>query len=305
MQEIPFENFTALWLSDEPMPTVTVIIPTFNRAGTLRNAIDSALAQDFDDFEVIVVDDGSTDDTWAILHAYPQIHVVRQNHQGVSAARNAGILRAGGSFVAFLDSDDLWFPKKLSAQLAFFHENPDAVICQTEEIWVRNGARVNPGKRHRKGSGMIFERCLELCMVSPSAVMMKQCLFDQTGLFDESFPVCEDYDLWLRVSCRFPIHLIETPLVVKRGGHPDQLSRRHSHDRYRIRALTKILASDLLSAGQYAMALSVLEKKCRIYAQGCLKRGRTEEAGDILRLPQRFGGDVGNRGPDEPVLTGQ
>ena len=287
-----------------PTVTVTVIIPTFNRGWILREAIDSVLAQDFEGFEVIVVDDGSTDDTPAVLRAYPQIHVVTQNHQGVSAARNAGILKAGGSYVAFLDSDDLWLPEKLSAQLAFFDENPDAMICQTAEIWIRNGTRVNAGKRHQKKAGMIFDRCLELCIVSPSAVMMRQSLFDQTGLFDESLPVCEDYDLWLRVSCRFPVHLIETPLVIKRGGHPDQLSGRHSHDRFRIRALTKILESDLLSAGQHAMALRALEKKCRIYAQGCLKRGRVEEADNTLRLPQRFGGKVENTGPSKIPLCG-
>ena len=277
-----------MWLTDSCMPTVSVIIPTFNRAWVLREAIDSVLMQDFKDYEIIVVDDGSTDNTPALLEYYPQIHVVSQSHQGVSTARNAGIKKACGSLVGFLDSDDLWLPEKLSTQVAFFREHPDALICQTEEIWIRRGVRVNPKKRHRKWAGMIFEHALELCIVSPSAVMIRRDLFDEIGLFDETLPVCEDYDLWLRVSCRFPVHLIEAPLVVKRGGHPDQLSRNKGNDRFRVQALKKILETGRLDESQYALAAAALRKKCRIYAQGCLKRGRVDEADDYMRLAQRF-----------------
>ncbi len=270
------------------MPTVSVIIPTYNRAWVLHEAIDSVLAQDFQDLEIVVVDDGSTDNTQEILESYKQIRVLGQDHRGVSTARNAGIALAGGRLITFLDSDDLWLPGKISAQIAFFNTHPDAVICQTEEIWIRNGKRVNPKKRHKKWSGMIFERCLELCIVSPSAVMMRRCLFDEIGRFDETLPVCEDYDLWLRVACRFPIHLIETPLVIKRGGHPDQLSRTPCIDRLRIHALKKILKSELLSPGQYCSAGAALKKKCAIYATGCLKRGRVKEAHHYMRLSRRF-----------------
>jgi len=270
------------------MPTVSVIIPTYNRARVLNEAIDSVLAQDFHDFEIVVVDDGSNDNTPEILESYQQIRVVRQDHLGVSAARNAGIARAAGRLIAFLDSDDVWLAGKLSTQVAFFNTHPNALVCQTEEIWIKSGIRANPKKRHKKYSGMIFERCLELCIVSPSAVMMRRCLFDEIGWFDETLPVCEDYDLWLRVACRFPVYLIEAPLVVKRGGHPDQLSRRRCMDRFRIRALRKILESDLLSSRQYSAAAETLEKKCAIYAAGCLKRGRVREAGYYMRLSRRF-----------------
>ena len=269
------------------MPTVSVIIPTYNRAWAIREALDSILAQDYHDFEIVVVDDGSTDNTQQILESYQTVCVVRQDHLGVSAARNAGIVRAAGGFIAFLDSDDLWLPGKLSAQVGFFHSNPDALICQTEEIWIKNGVRINAKKRHKKYSGMIFERCLELCIVSPSAVMMKRCLFDEIGAFDETLPVCEDYDLWLRVSCRFPVSLIRAPLVIKRGGHPDQLSQRRCMDRFRIHALTKILESNQLNPRQYWAAHAALKKKCTIYAAGCLKRGRVQEANRYMQLSRR------------------
>src|SRR5210317_699273 len=164
------------------LPLVSVIIPTYNRGWILTEAIDSVLAQDFKDFELIVVDDGSTDNTRQILDSYDQdLIVIRQSNRGVSAARNRGIAAAAGRLVAFLDSDDLWLPRKLSRQVDFFNSNPDTVINQTEEIWMRNGARVNPKDRHRKPSGMIFERSLELCLVSPSAVMIQRTLFDAVG----------------------------------------------------------------------------------------------------------------------------
>ena len=273
------------------MPTVSVIIPSYNRVLLLKEAIDSVLAQDFEDFELIVVDDGSTDATAEFLDTYPDICVLRQEHRGVSAARNAGIARASGQFLAFLDSDDLWLPGKLTAQVAFLNRHPNALICQTEEIWTRNGVRVNPKKRHTKTSGMIFEHSLELCLVSPSAVMMQRNLLDEVGWFDETLPACEDYDLWLRVACRFPIHLISAPFVIKRGGHKDQLSRLPGLDRFRIYALTKILQSPPeggLTPKQRTAAVEVLSKKCAIYAAGCFKRGRGNEARLYQELQSRF-----------------
>lgn len=270
-------------------PQVGVIIPTFNRAVMLKEAIDSVLSQDFQDFELIVVDDGSTDHTAEILNAYRQnITVLRQPNQGVSSARNAGIKAASGSLVAFLDSDDLWLPQKLSHQVDFFNANPEAQICQTEEIWIRNNVRVNPKKRHQKLAGMIFEPSLNLCLVSPSAVMIRASLFKTVGLFDENLPACEDYDLWLRISCRYPVHLIETPLIIKRGGHPDQLSASPRLDQYRIQSITKVIESGLLSATQHNAAVKVLKEKCAIYATGCRRRGRLDETAYYESLAQRY-----------------
>ncbi len=260
-------------------PLVSVIIPTYNRGWIVKEAIESVLAQDFTDFELIVVDDGSTDNTSEILKEFESdIRVIRQTNRGVSAARNRGILASVGRWIAFLDSDDLWLPEKLSRQVDFFTTHADAMICQTEEQWIRNGVRVNPRVRHHKFSGLIFERSLELCLVSPSAVMIRKDLFDVVGLFDKSLPACEDYDLWLRVSCRFPVYLIDTPLIIKRGGHADQLSRAPGLDKYRIQSLHNVIESNLLSNGQRTAAAQMLKEKCLIYANGCRKRGRSDEA---------------------------
>jgi glycosyltransferase involved in cell wall biosynthesis len=268
---------------------VSVIIPTYNRGWIIKEAIDSVLAQDYTEFELIVVDDGSADHTSDVLDSYRNvIKVLSQKNKGVSAARNRGIAEASGKFIAFLDSDDLWLPQKLSVQIEFFNQTPDALICQTEEVWIRNGLRVNPRKRHKKSSGMIFKPSLELCLVSPSAVMIQRSLFDRVGKFDETLPACEDYDLWLRTSCRFPVHLIDAPLIIKRGGHGDQLSSRSGLDKFRIKAIEKIINSGLLSDDQRRAAVNILEKKCDIYAAGCRKRGRTEEAKYYESLSNKY-----------------
>ena len=270
-------------------PIISVIIPTYNRGWIIKEAIDSVLAQDYVNFELIAVDDGSTDNTHDILNSYQKnFLVLRQNNKGVSAARNRGLAAASGHFIAFLDSDDTWLPQKLSRQVDFFQSNPNALICQTEEIWIRNNVRVNPKKRHKKPSGMIFEPSLSLCLVSPSAVMIKKNLFEEVGIFDETLPACEDYDLWLRVSCRHPVHLIDTPLIIKRGGHDDQLSASHGLDKFRIKAIKKVIESGLLSVAQYQTAVETLKEKCDIYASGCRKRGRIGEAAHYETLAKRY-----------------
>jgi glycosyltransferase involved in cell wall biosynthesis len=270
-------------------PLVSVIIPTYNRGWVVQEAIDSVLHQDFADFELIVVDDGSDDDTPAILAAYGRaITVLDQSNKGVSAARNHGIAAAAGQLIAFLDSDDLWLPRKLSTQVKFFKDTPEAVINQTQENWIRNGVRVNPKQRHHKFSGMIFEHSLALCLVSPSAVMIKKGLFDEVGVFDEQLPACEDYDLWLRISCRHPVHLIDTPLIVKRGGHGDQLSKAAGLDKYRIQSLVKIIENGWLTSPQRQAAIVTLKQKCKVYAGGCRRRGRQKEAEIYYRLAEKY-----------------
>jgi glycosyltransferase involved in cell wall biosynthesis len=268
---------------------VSVIIPTYNRHAMLKEAVESVLAQDYQNFELIVVDDGSTDLTPEILKSYREaVTVIRQHNQGVSSARNTGIKAASADLVAFLDSDDLWLPQKLSSQIDFFRANPEALICQTQEVWIRDGVRVNPKKRHQKVSGMIFKPSLKLCLVSPSAVMIRPSLFETVGLFDEDLPVCEDYDLWLRISSRYPIYLIDTPLVIKRGGHADQLSRASGLDKFRIQAIIKIIESGRLSPTQHNAAVKTIQKKCAIYAAGCRKRKRIDEAAYYETLAQKY-----------------
>lgn len=267
---------------------VSVVIPTYNRGWILKEAIESVLAQTFDPYELIVVDDGSTDNTQAILSMFSGIRAVVQENRGVSAARNRGIDVAAGDYLAFLDSDDLWLPQKLASQMAFFKSNPRAMICQTQETWIRNGRRIHPQKKHQKTAGMFFERSLDLCLVSPSAVMMRKELLLDTGRFDENLPACEDYDLWLRIGARYPIFLVDQPLVIKRGGHADQLSAARGLDKHRIRSIQNLLQSDILTMEQQRAAQIVLQKKCRIYATGCQKRGRIQEAEYYRRLAQKW-----------------
>ena len=261
-----------------PSTTVSVVIPTFNRASTLARAIRSVLAQTRPADEVIVVDDGSTDDTATRVRAdFPDAQLIRQSNRGVSAARNAGIGAATGEWIALLDSDDEWLPPKLERQLASV--DPSTVLCHTDEIWIRRGRRVNPMKKHEKRGGQIFEHCLPLCAISPSSALIRRHLFETIGTFDEDLPACEDYDFWLRVTARFPVVFVDEPFVVKHGGHEDQLSRRYwGMDRFRITALEKILGSGTLSDADRVAAEAMLADKIAIYAKGARKRGRVDEA---------------------------
>jgi glycosyltransferase involved in cell wall biosynthesis len=268
------------------MPKVTVIIPTYNRKVCVQEAIESVLAQTYEEFELIVVDDGSTDGTGEVLKRYEKrLLYLYQANQGVSAARNNGLVLAQGEFIAFLDSDDLWLPKKLAIQIAFMDQHPHAQICYTDELWIRRGVRVNPKKRHAKHSGEIYPHCLPLCIISPSSVLMRRGLFEQVGGFDPGLPVCEDYDLWLRVAARFPVYFIPQRLIVKRGGHPDQLSRRAwGNDRYRVMALTKILELGVLTPELHRLTIQELHRKVRVLINGYLKRGKERETKDLQGL---------------------
>jgi glycosyltransferase involved in cell wall biosynthesis len=270
------------------MAEVSVIIPTYNRARKVARAVASVLYQTHADYELIVVDDGSRDNTGETLSLFPSriIRLVHDGNRGVSAARNTGITASGAPLIAFLDSDDYWLPEKLAVQVAFFKAHPKAMACQTQEIWIRKGLRVNPRKKHLKPSGRIFVPSLKLCLVSPSAVMVRRSLLDEVDLFDEAFPVCEDYDLWLRVSCKYPIHLLNKDLVIKEGGAPDQLSKSlMGMDRFRIKSLVKIIESGCLIARQRNAALRELRAKCEVYGKGCMKRGKKEEGEYYLQLP--------------------
>ncbi len=274
-------------------PLVSVIIPTFNRVQLLIRAVDSVLAQSWANLEIIVVDDGSTDNSVELLHERfgSSIRVLQlPRNRGVSYARNRGIELSRGAFIAFLDSDDLWEPEKTERQLAFMQADPEILISQTDEIWIRHGTRVNPCKHHQKPSGLIFAECLPLCVVSPSAVMMRRRFFAEIGHFDETLPACEDYDLWLRTACRYPISLLFEKLVIKHGGHDDQLSRTvPALDRYRILALIKIINSKILSPAQKKQVLTILKPKSEIYLNGCRKRGRLAEVLTFEKLLRGVG----------------
>ena len=282
---------------------VSVIIPTFNRGRLLKKAIDSVLNQTHTDLELIIVDDGSDDETPAMIAWYQKrnqqkIIFVQQKNRGPAAARNQGLAAARHDFIAFLDSDDWLQPDKIGLQVAAMQKEPDYLISHTEEVWYRDGKLLNQKVKHRKESGFIFGRCLDLCAVSMSTVMIRRQLIEQEGLFDEQLPCCEDYDYWLRVSVKHPFLLINRPLTSKEGGRPDQVSfiHRTGIDKYRIRVIEKILASGMLSVAQYRMAWEELVKKCRIYGNGCIKHGRSTEGEYYLLLPERYSLSTENNG---------
>ncbi|MEN8175693.1 MAG: glycosyltransferase family A protein [Pseudomonadota bacterium] len=269
---------------------ISVIIPSHNRAHTLPRAIDSVLAQDLQPREILVVDDGSTDATPALLRSrYPGVRYLAQKNLGVSAARNLGIGASRGEWLAFLDSDDTWLPGKLAAQADALAAAPGHRLCHTEEIWIRDGVRVNAMKKHAKSGGDLFLACLPLCVISPSAALIHRSLFDELGLFDETLPACEDYDLWLRICAREPVCFVAEPQIVKYGGHDDQLSRRHwGMDRFRVQALEKILGEGVLDAVRQRAAAEMLVKKASILAQGAARRGRLVEADTYRRLQEKY-----------------
>jgi len=264
------------------MPEVTAIITTHNRLELLPRALESIAQQTHQPNEIIIVNDGSTDGTQAWLQQLDiNVKVINQPQQGISAARNTAIKVAKGQWLAFLDDDDSWLPDKLEKQLKTITNSPEHRLCHGEEIWIRNGKRVNAMNKHRKQGGWIFPQCLPLCVISPSAAMIHQSVFDELGLFDEELPACEDYDMWLRICAKEPVLFIDTPLITKYGGHDDQLSRKYwGMDRFRIQALEKLLDTLTLREDYRILTLEMLVEKINIYCQGAKKRGKTAEAAE-------------------------
>ena len=240
----------------------------------VRTAIESALAQSCPPLELIVVDDGSSDGTaQMIAEDYTQVHLIRQENAGVSCARNVGIQAASGDWIALLDSDDRWYEHKLERQLQALQVAPGVRLCHCDEHWVRNGRRVNPKHRHRKYGGCIFEHCLPLCAISPSAVIINRSMLLEVGGFDESLPACEDYDLWLRITVDEPVLYLDEALLEKTGGHEDQLSSLYpAMDRFRLASLAQLLRSGRANHEQSAHARRIFAEKFAIWRNGALKR---------------------------------
>ena len=272
------------------MHDVSAIITTHNRCDLLPRALESVLQQTVPAAEIIIVNDGSTDDTEAWLSQLgSDIKIINQEQQGISAARNSGIRAAGSEWIAFLDDDDSWSPRKLEEQVKAAQNHPDYRLYHGDEIWIRSGKRVNAMNKHQKQGGWIYSQCLPLCVISPSAAMLHRSIFDDIGLFDENLPACEDYDLWLRICAVEAVFYLDTPLITKYGGHEDQLSRKYwGMDRFRLQALEKMLGSTQLSEDNRKLTLQMLIEKSAIYLNGARKRGKTEEVTEYENRLQQY-----------------
>jgi glycosyltransferase involved in cell wall biosynthesis len=269
----------------------SVIIPTFNRRGFLKKAVDSVLGQTFTGFKLIIVDDGSTDGTGELIKSYndPRIEYTYQDNTGVSSARNKGLSMATGGFVAFLDSDDFWVPEKLEKSDEHIQLFPDISIFHTEEVWYRDGKLLNQKKKHKKPSGFVYTNALPLCCISISTAVIKKDVFESVGSFDEDMEACEDYDFWLRATQKYEVKLIPEDLTIKDGGRADQLSSSvWGLDRFRIRSLEKMLNSGTLDPEYRNATLKELREKCRVFAEGSRKRGKSEIAEYYKALTEKY-----------------
>lgn len=268
------------------MMQISVVIPSYNRLHWLIAAIESVLRQTSAVDEIIVVDDGSTDKTASeIAQRYPQVKLIQQINRGVSAARNVGIKQASFDWIALLDSDDSWIAEKIASIRQAKNQQPEYLLFHSDEIWIRRGVRVNAMKKHSKSGGWIFEACLPLCVISPSAIVFHRSLLDSYGYFDESLPACEDYDLWLRICHQIPVCYIDKPLITKNGGHADQLSTRYwGMDRFRIRSLHRLLQREDLKPKYRKMATSTLIRKLEILLAGARKHGNQKVIEEFLPI---------------------
>ena len=254
---------------------ISIIIPTLNRIKYLPRALDSALNQTYKASEIIVVDNGSSDGTLELLkEKYPLIRLLEEKKVGVSAARNKGIISSNFDWVALLDSDDAWDIRKLEIQKnALQSSSKNYKLVHTEEIWMKNNIKINQMKKHQKFGGYIFEKCLPLCCISPSSVLMQKSIFNQVGYFDENLPVCEDYDLWLKICSKERVLFIDQKLTLKYGGHKDQLSKSYwGMDRFRIKSIENLVLNCDLKSYQKHMAINTLIKKLKIIINGAYKR---------------------------------
>ncbi len=274
------------------MAEVSVILPTYNRAHLLKRSLDSVLIQKDVDWELIIVDDGSDDASENIYKETiedSRIKIFRQTNKGVSAARNKGVAESTGKYLAFIDSDDEWMKGKLRAQLDFAKSSP-FVIHQTCERWIRRGVRVNPPRHSIKQGGDIFKASLARCMITPSSVFLTRDLFEEMNGFDESYPACEDYELWLRITSAYSVGLLNQEYLIRYGGHEDQLSARYpAMDVFRIKAMDKFLRLNDYSDEQKVYVVDVLLKKLTVYCKGCAKRGKLKEVAWCEGLLERWG----------------
>ncbi len=203
-------------------PVVSVVVTTYNYGKYVRGAVDSVLGQTYGNLDVLVIDDGSTDDTRRILAEYVQAGRIRylyQDNAGQARAKNRGIAEARGEFVAFLDADDQWLPRKIEKQISLFADDRVGVVCSKRKIILADG-RLFPDPPHtrlRRGDvlGPIFARNF----VPFSTAVVRRSCFDQVGVFDEALGMGIDYDLWIRMAARYHFDFVDEELALYRYGH--------------------------------------------------------------------------------------
>ena len=273
---------------------VSVIIPTFNRIAYLKRAVQSVLSQSYQDWDLWVVDDGSTDDTrsWVLHELLPKewgakINYVRTMNLGVSHARNLGIRLCCGPWIAFLDSDDEWLESKLEEQVQLAQHSSFKII-HSDELWFRHGVRVNPHKKHFKSGGRIFKRSVDLCCMSPSTILICRDLLLSEGLFREDFPVCEDYDLWLRLTSRLEVGFVDKALIKKYGGHEDQLSHQYfAMDYWRIKSLFALKDSPHLKSDELQHLQQSLTTRASILLKGYKKHNNMLKYNEVKEMQEQ------------------
>ncbi len=261
------------------MPEVSVIIPTYNRALTIGKSIDSVLEQTYKDYEIIVVDDGSTDNTYEVLRPYwEKIHYVFKENWGISSARNLGLEIAKGRYIALLDSDDFWKPEKLQKQIECFNKHQEygiiATRCITNTV-DRNFNTIELKKIRRSGkSGWIYKDLFNKNFLRTSSVLIKKECFQKVGYFDESLPRCNDIDMWLRISRKYPVGFINSPLTIY-TRRPKEIRRDNIEGRkIWLQVLEKNYDPTLIPNYMYKKRIA------RIYnhiAENYFKKGNKEE----------------------------
>jgi len=263
------------------MPRVSVVIPLFNAERFIRETLDSVFCQTYRDFEVIVVDDGSTDRSPTMVQTYGRdIRYVRQENLDVAAARNTGIRVSQGEFIAFLDQDDVWAPQKLERQVSVFEEMPDSHVVFCDMVRWYGGENTRHEKwRHRYNRravrGDMAKALLLRCSFQPSTVMVARACFEKGGYFDESLRVSSDWDMWLRLAClNYRFRYIEEVLCFYRdhGGNTFRSSEKMEKDRFRVlkKATERMPLSSSLKKKAYAKAHS--ESGLQFYHEGSYGR---------------------------------
>lgn len=278
-------------------PDIAVIIPCYNARNTISKTLDSVLSQTFDRFKIYIVNDGSTDDTPDILSQYQKkhpekIHVISQQNQGQAIARNAGIQTSTQTYIAFIDSDDLWHPEKLAGQIALFKKDKNAGMCYTPGVKIDEQDKeigiipVNPLYQ-----GRCFQHLIHSNNIVASSVMVKRSVLDHVGIFDTRFKACENWDLWLRIVQAFSICYLDEPLTYYRihSGNMSQNSDKIYENRRKV--LEKHLLNSQDKTKPEHLTASVFNEHHRLYGLRLVEELRLSEARQefIKALHYKFG----------------